>query len=308
MAISWTFIERNLERYFGDRVYVFQHIPQDKLNEAMNAFDISQWHDIAGVYYDTIFGACDEGVVFTGLKVVFKTDSTSVREYEYEKIHDVEMRGKEVFVNFERDNYLYEANVSYAMMESYRPKFANFMNDMLKACRFDVFKWLQGQMPKLSNNEKAKEISYIMSEDFVLSQIALGFMPDAENTTDIDGNKIWHSEIPNKEEDGKAVGLYEIMPDERKSPKILFCEKAMYMKYKPNLTLHIKYYQIKKAEIQGGRLILNVSYSNTFDISHVIDPLDYQNFVSFIDKLVYNLENFGFKDARDAGYMIGLKR
>ncbi len=68
------FIKENVGD-IGDRFYIAPNIPEKKLNNAIKAFRCEAFYEsILAIYDNTIFGKSDEGLVFTGEKVIFKED------------------------------------------------------------------------------------------------------------------------------------------------------------------------------------------------------------------------------------------
>lgn len=77
--------------FSGDSdIFVSPNIPEKKLNNATKAFNVDNYEDILAIYDVTIFGAADEGIVFTGEKMILKLDSTEPVEIPYNTIHQVE--------------------------------------------------------------------------------------------------------------------------------------------------------------------------------------------------------------------------
>jgi len=94
------FIKENVKK-IGKHVYVAPEIPKKKLNNAIKAFKCEDFYkSILAIYDDTIFGASDEGLVFTGEKMIFKDGSgeplvffySDIRYVEY--IRDISVRKK----------------------------------------------------------------------------------------------------------------------------------------------------------------------------------------------------------------------
>ncbi|HEH5496190.1 TPA: hypothetical protein SHD65_000555 [Campylobacter coli] len=72
---SSDFIINNIKQMFNNskNIYIAPNIPENKLNNATKAFKIELKHIVA-LYDNTILGGADEGICFSGEKMVIKTD------------------------------------------------------------------------------------------------------------------------------------------------------------------------------------------------------------------------------------------
>lgn len=300
MAISYRFILENVKSYFnndGD-IFVAPNIPQSKLDNVMKYFNIDNQYEIMAIHDNTIFGAADVGAAFTGTEVVFRNYDFGPLAIEYESIQSVSTDSDNIIIKYRKGDYIYTSSIEMFISEV-RARFANFLNALVKACKFDSAEWIRKGIEKVSNGgDRAESITEI--RDLAESQVELGFMPNSEITTDTSGFEIYHEAL-DKQKDGEAVGMYKnkdsnSMMRPTAYPNILLCAKAMYIRYKPKRIIHIPYRYIHKVEIQGDKLILDCG--DTFDISHVINPLDYDNFARFINTLKRNLDDFAFESGR----------
>ncbi|EPZ2627610.1 hypothetical protein ACXLT2_000902 [Campylobacter coli] len=72
---SSDFIINNIKQMFNDskNIHITPNIPESKLNNASKAFKIEHKHIVA-LYDNTILGGADEGICFSGEKMVIKTN------------------------------------------------------------------------------------------------------------------------------------------------------------------------------------------------------------------------------------------
>ena len=84
------YIKKNVKS-LGDDAYVMPDIPEKKLNNAIKAFGCEDFYEsILALYDNTLFGAADEGLVFTGEKFIFKEDFEDPLVFVYADIASVE--------------------------------------------------------------------------------------------------------------------------------------------------------------------------------------------------------------------------
>lgn len=66
------YIKENVNK-LGNKVFIAPDIPEKKMNNAIKAFKCEDFYQsILAVFDNTLFGACDEGLVFTGEKMILK--------------------------------------------------------------------------------------------------------------------------------------------------------------------------------------------------------------------------------------------
>lgn len=90
MASVNVYIKENVGR-LGKKVFVAPEIPEKKMNNAIKAFKCEDFfQSILAVFDNTLFGACDEGLVFTGEKMILKKMMTDPVTFLYSEITSAE--------------------------------------------------------------------------------------------------------------------------------------------------------------------------------------------------------------------------
>ncbi|WP_276890650.1 hypothetical protein [Helicobacter japonicus] len=155
MQGSGEFIIHNIKAMFNDsgNIFVAPDIPDKKLKNASKAFKVDR-ESILALYDYTIFGAADEGIVFTGEKMIFKSAS-DVREVYYRDTKSLqivlksnEKKGKPptklISLETTNDGIII---VDYGIEESDKELFVDFIKKLLEECDIES-----------STNESVKEL------------------------------------------------------------------------------------------------------------------------------------------------------
>lgn len=84
------YIKENVGK-LGKKVFIAPDIPEKKMNNAIKAFKCEDFYQsILAVFDNTLFGACDEGLVFTGEKMILKEMMTDPVIFLYTEIASAE--------------------------------------------------------------------------------------------------------------------------------------------------------------------------------------------------------------------------
>lgn len=84
---SSSFIKTNISKIISNKnLYVTPDIPEKKLNNAVKAFCCEDHKKIIAIYDNTVFGAADEGIIWTGSTLKYKISGKKVITISYEEI------------------------------------------------------------------------------------------------------------------------------------------------------------------------------------------------------------------------------
>lgn len=84
------YIKENIAK-LGKKVFIAPDIPEKKMNNAIKSFKCEDFYQsILAVFDNTLFGACDEGLVFTGEKMILKKMMTAPITFLYSEISSAE--------------------------------------------------------------------------------------------------------------------------------------------------------------------------------------------------------------------------
>ena len=90
------YIKENINK-LGNKVYIAPDIPEKKMNNVIKAFKCEDFYkSILAVFDNTIFGACDEGLVFTGEKMILKKMMTDPVTFLYSEIESSKFIKEEI--------------------------------------------------------------------------------------------------------------------------------------------------------------------------------------------------------------------
>lgn len=90
MVSASVFIQQNIKEFLGNNssLYVTPDIPEKKLNNVAKAYDIEH-NTVVALYDSTMFGGGDEGFIFTGEKIAFKTDFNRAKVFGYLELESI---------------------------------------------------------------------------------------------------------------------------------------------------------------------------------------------------------------------------
>ncbi len=156
------FIKENVKN-IGKHAYVAPEIPEKKLNNAIKAFKCEDFYEsILAIYDDTIFGASDEGLVFTGEKIIFKEDFREPLVFMYSDIRDVKVgkKGKEKITEYTlivlKDGKKYK--LSNPTLGFSHKNFAEFLNTIVT--EFNEYKE-ENQLKSISEMPDELKAAYL---------------------------------------------------------------------------------------------------------------------------------------------------
>lgn len=90
------YIKENINK-LGNKVFIAPDIPEKKMNNAIKAFKCEDFYkSILAVFDNTLFGACDEGLVFTGEKMILKKMMTDPVTFLYSEIESSKFIKEEI--------------------------------------------------------------------------------------------------------------------------------------------------------------------------------------------------------------------
>ncbi|MGD9718063.1 MAG: hypothetical protein AB7U24_02390 [Sulfurimonadaceae bacterium] len=96
MASVNVYIKENVGK-LGKKVFVAPDIPEKKMNNLIKAFKCEDFYQsILAVFDNTLFGACDEGLVFTGEKMILKKMMSDPVTFLYSEIASAEFIKEEI--------------------------------------------------------------------------------------------------------------------------------------------------------------------------------------------------------------------
>lgn len=84
----------------SDKVYVRPHIPEKKLQSAVNAYGNGIFpEDVIILVDDTAFGSAKDGILITGKSIYIKIFTESLRAYEWEAVESIDIERKTIYIN-----------------------------------------------------------------------------------------------------------------------------------------------------------------------------------------------------------------
>ncbi|MCY1273076.1 hypothetical protein D9M68_238310 [compost metagenome] len=87
-------------RVVSDKVYVHPHIPQKKLQSAINAYGAGlSAEDVIILVDDTAFGSAKDGILITDSSIYIKIFTESVRPYEWNSIESINIEKRTIYIN-----------------------------------------------------------------------------------------------------------------------------------------------------------------------------------------------------------------
>ncbi len=140
---------KNIGRVNKD-VYIVPDIPEKKMKNVIKAFKCENfWKSIIAIYDNTIFGAADEGFVFTGERLIFRemlSDPVTIFYSDLEKVEYVESitydkKGKEKINNIlkfylKNDDVFEIKNKAFVGEFNYK-EFESLLNEIIKSGKFE---------------------------------------------------------------------------------------------------------------------------------------------------------------------------
>jgi len=157
------FIKENVKK-IGSKVYVTPNIPEKKLNNAIKAMKCEDFYQsILAIQDGTIFGASDEGFVFTGEKMIhhkyglFKYSEIDSVEYRRDVSRDKKGREKidEYILISKKDGKKYKFDFLYGINKK---AFAEFLNKIIT--KFEEYKE-EDQLKTISEMPNELKIAYL---------------------------------------------------------------------------------------------------------------------------------------------------
>lgn len=115
---SVEFIQENLLEFLSNKnTFLTPNIPEKKLNNAVKEFKIENYKSIVALHDSTLLGAADEGILFTGEKLIFRSMLNKAYEIPYDVILKVEYskeikKGK-IFDSTEEKVWVYVDDTDY---------------------------------------------------------------------------------------------------------------------------------------------------------------------------------------------------
>lgn len=99
MITSSTFIKTNISQLISSKnLYVAPNIPEKKLNNVSRAFCCEDHKKIIAIYDNTFFGSADEGIVWMGSVMKYKTSSKDVVSISYKEIVKIFMSNDSLLI------------------------------------------------------------------------------------------------------------------------------------------------------------------------------------------------------------------
>ena len=84
----------------SDKVYVRPHIPEKKLQSAVNAYGNGILpEDVIILVDDTAFGSAKDGILITDKSIYIKIFTESLRAYEWEAVESIDIEKKTIYIN-----------------------------------------------------------------------------------------------------------------------------------------------------------------------------------------------------------------
>lgn len=157
------FIKDNIKD-IGSSVYVTPEIPEKKLNNAIKAFKCEDFFEsILAIYDDTWFGSAEEGLVFTGEKMIHHTHGeflySNIASVEYIENVTIDEKGKErreEYIVIEAENNKNILKDGLASID--KKKFAEFLNKIIT--EFDDYKE-ENQLKIIAEMPDQLKIAYL---------------------------------------------------------------------------------------------------------------------------------------------------
>jgi len=136
---------RNIGRLNKD-VYIVPDIPEKKMKNVIKAFQCEDfWKSIIAIYDNTIFGAADEGFVFTGERLILRemlSDPITIFYSDLEKVEFIQTydkKGKENSIlkfYFKNGDIFKIENKAFVGEFNYR-EFESLLNEIIKIGKFE---------------------------------------------------------------------------------------------------------------------------------------------------------------------------
>lgn len=179
------YIKENINK-LGNKVFIAPDIPEKKMNNAIKAFKCEDFYkSILAVFDNTLFGACDEGLVFTGEKMILKKMMTDPVTFLYSEIESSK------FIKEEIENKKGKIEVKEYIQITRKNGEKIYINNLV-SCDYEYFEEFLTNIISMEDFKEENQLKTIaeMSEEFKKAYLQIII-----NMTYIDDQKIDEKEL-----------------------------------------------------------------------------------------------------------------